>query len=316
VTSVHVLHCLKSLGQLLCPSALHLFVCLSAQGGHSGSVKYTAELRPKPVPKPRKRMSALFISGEDSDGQDSAVGSNSFQSSATPLTRVSSDPELLSRQQNNYLQLIAGTPVSKHQAVPTDQMPNHLEKQQNRPTLSKRVGAVDDTVPLVTLTEPGASGRVDPAAVKPQVNHEATATKIPIPNGRHRPTKANSSDDLEGHIYVEIPPNGPPSPPPRTYKRFDLHRATWHAAPSSRPKHLRPIVERDESLASPHPTGSTPDWARPVRMVQSMKIKGGPFKVESQTLVPDIPSFSRQGPRSDVLISRVLSTLKSRVSMV
>lgn len=314
MTSVHVLHCLKPLGQLLCPSALHLSVCLSAQGGHSGSVKYTAELRPKPVPKPRKRMSALFISGEDSDGQDSAVGNNSHRSSATPLTRVSSDPELLSRQQNNYLQLIAGTPVSKPRAVPTNQMPNHLEKQQSSPTL--RGGAVEYAVPLVTLAKPGASRRINPAAGKPQVNHEATAAEIPIPNGRHRPTKASSSDDLEGHIYVEIPPNGPPTPPPRTHKRFDPHRATWHAAPSSRPKHLGPIVERDESLASPHPTGSTPDWVRPVRMVQSMKIKGGPFRVESQNLVPEIPSFSRQGSRGDVLISRVLSTIKSRVSMV
>ena len=315
MTNVHALHCLKPLGQLLCPSTLHLSVCSSAQGGHSGSVKYTAELRPKPVPKPRKRMSALFISGEDSGGQDSAVGNTSPQSSAPPLTRVSSDPELLSRQ-NNYLQLIAGTPVSKPRAIPTDQMPNHLQKQRSSPILSKRGGAMDYTVPLVTLTKLGASGRVNPAAVKPQVNHEATATEIPIPNGRHRLTKANSSDDFEGHIYVEIPPNGPPTPPPRAHKRFDPHRATWHAAPSSRPKHLGPIVERDESLASPHPTGSTPDWVRPVRMVQSMKIKGGPFRVESQNLVPEIPSFSRQGSRGDVLISRVLSTIKSRVSMV
>lgn len=315
VTDVHVVRCLKPLMPVFCPGMLHLFACLSAQGVHSGSVKCTAEQRPKPVPKPRKRMSAVFISGEESNGQDLTLENASSRSSVPPLTRVSSDPELVSRQQNNYLELIAGTPESKPRAVPIDRVPSHLEKQRSSPTLSRSGGAVDYTVPLVTLTKPGGGGRVNPATVKPGVNHEASTSKIPIPNGRHRPTKAEGGDDLEGHIYVEIPPKSPPTPPPRMPKRFDLHRATWHAAPSSRPKHLGPIAERDESLASPHPTVSTPDWARPVRMVQSMKIKGGPFRVESQNLVHDTPSFSRQGSRGDVLISRVLSTVKSRVSM-
>lgn len=317
VTDAHVVDCFEPLLQMFCPSTSHLFACFSllpAQGAHSGSVKYTAEQRPKPVPKPRKRMSAVFISGEGSNGLDHTVESTSPRSSVPPLTRVSSDPELVSRQHNNYLQLLAGTPVSKPRAVPTDKLPNHLEKQQSNPIIlpqGKSDRAADYTVPLVTLTKPGASRRVNPGSTKPQVNCEATPTETPLPNGRPRFTKAGSTEDLEGHIYVEIPASGPPTPPPR---RFDLHRATWHAVPPSRPKQLGPIVERDESLASPHPTGATPDWPKPVRMVQSMKIRGGPFRGESQHFAPERPNFSRQGSRGDALISRVLSTIKSRVS--
>lgn len=121
-----------------------------------------------------------------------------------------------------------------------------------------------------------------------------------------KPNSFTAHESPDDPIYITIPVSEPPTPPPRDQEFKFSHepqRTVSLHVPPSRPKRLSVIDERDENMKSP----GVPS-PRNQRTTQSLRSPRRPDSLEASR-----PCLDRQSSRGDVLISEVLSTVKSKV---
>ena len=309
----------------------------------SMSVTCIDDQRPKPVPKPRKRRSDVAVRRE----QLNDAAENSFHSHADNLLkpgRLSSaisgsvpslpkiSPDLTGSGDNTYLQLDAVAMAGAQRARGREnsyvnvKRPHPLQTRKSNPMLLSE-NEEHRPAPLWSArsmldfhTKADATFKI--SQPQPIPNGKSTTSENGHPirrqSSRHlsiSPPSSESNEIQDEHIYVEIPASGPPTPPPRDEISFQFHRGTTQSASwnSPRPTRLSIIDEKEESLKSPQL--KTPgEW--PDRMARSMRDKKTPLKEDPQNLAPPRPSFGRQSSRGDVLISRVQSSVKAKVSIM